>query len=405
MPGRLQVASGGVIYADDAVHLAAPYVALGQAFQPPVLAGQEPFIFTQTDATGVTTALALAPTLRSRQPDCPGPPHRHRQSLAAGHRQRQLPRVAWRHPREWHVEHGRRPPARSRADLSDHARQVQRSSSTTTTPARDGRRLDHHPGRRSAALPLSGGGTLSLYASTIHQGGTLRAPIGVINLGWNGSGTAPVDPIAGATRPSPVTSIDPGGRQSSPLFPRLIRARAEASSFPMESVSTASRGSILPGMTSRWEACPPRRSTFRSEPDHRAGLMIDIAGGGDLFAYRWIAGTGGSQDILASTTAFAVIPGFDFNYAPFAPFNPNSSATNLGGQPGYVNGSLRVGDQVTLGGGSGTARRHLHAIPRPLRVAAGSFSRHTTEWHPGRLGRIAGWCEPRFRLSGQLPRW
>ena len=62
MPGRLQVATGGALYADNTVQLAAPYVALGQAFQPPVLAGQEPLIFTQTDATGVTTALALAPT-------------------------------------------------------------------------------------------------------------------------------------------------------------------------------------------------------------------------------------------------------------------------------------------------------------------------------------------------------
>ena len=62
MPGRLQVASGGVIYANDTVRLTAPYVGLGQAFQSPVLPGQEPFIFTQTDASGVTSALALAPT-------------------------------------------------------------------------------------------------------------------------------------------------------------------------------------------------------------------------------------------------------------------------------------------------------------------------------------------------------
>ena len=48
------------------------------------------------------------------------------------------------------------------------------------------------------ALPLSAGGTLSLYASTISQRGTLRAPFGTINLGWDGTGTRPVDILAGS---------------------------------------------------------------------------------------------------------------------------------------------------------------------------------------------------------------
>jgi len=51
----------------------------------------------------------------------------------------------------------------------------------------------------SRNLPLSAAGTLSLYASEIEQFGTLRAPMGIINLGWDGTGTAPRDPIAGNT--------------------------------------------------------------------------------------------------------------------------------------------------------------------------------------------------------------
>ena len=38
-------------------------------------------------------------------------------------------------------------------------------------------------------LPLSAGGELNIYATDINQGGVLRAPIGVINLGWDGAGT------------------------------------------------------------------------------------------------------------------------------------------------------------------------------------------------------------------------
>jgi hypothetical protein len=40
-------------------------------------------------------------------------------------------------------------------------------------------------------FPLSGGGRLNIFASTITQGGTLSAPLGSIQLGWDGTGTAP----------------------------------------------------------------------------------------------------------------------------------------------------------------------------------------------------------------------
>ena len=46
-------------------------------------------------------------------------------------------------------------------------------------------------------LPLSAGGELNIYGSIIKQGGTLRAPLGTINLGWDGTGTAPVGAITG----------------------------------------------------------------------------------------------------------------------------------------------------------------------------------------------------------------
>ena len=45
--------------------------------------------------------------------------------------------------------------------------------------------------------PSLAGGTLSIYGSIIDQHGVLRAPIGTINLGWDGTGTGPVDPITG----------------------------------------------------------------------------------------------------------------------------------------------------------------------------------------------------------------
>src|SRR5690606_15120665 len=42
-------------------------------------------------------------------------------------------------------------------------------------------------GSGNRPLPFSAGGTLSIYGSNIQQGGTLRAPLGTINLGWDGT--------------------------------------------------------------------------------------------------------------------------------------------------------------------------------------------------------------------------
>ena len=55
-----------------------------------------------------------------------------------------------------------------------------------------------------------------------------------------------------------------------------------------------------------------------------AGSLVDISGGGDLLAYSWVKGNGGSTDILASSGSFAVIPGYDSNVSPYAPFSSTS---------------------------------------------------------------------------------
>ncbi|MFN0127546.1 MAG: filamentous hemagglutinin N-terminal domain-containing protein, partial [Verrucomicrobiales bacterium] len=196
MPGRLQVASGGVIYATDDVRLAAPYVALGQAFRPPSLPGQEPFIFTQTDAAGVTTQLALAPTYGSGRLTV------HADLIDIGNLSLQgIGAVRL---------NARRGDIRGNGTLSLAGNLVLEAGQVYPTTLRPFELFAHdyttpdgtQPGSITVVggsardLPLSGGGTLSLYASRINQSGTLRAPIGVINLGWNGSGTAPVDAIA-----------------------------------------------------------------------------------------------------------------------------------------------------------------------------------------------------------------
>ena len=113
---------------------------------------------------------------------------------------------------------------------------------------------------------------------------------------------------------------------------------------------------------------------------NQSGSLIDISGGGDLFSYQWIPGSVGSKDILASSSSFAVIPGYDALYAPYAPFASSSNFTYLNPttgsnvtDPGYVNSSLRIGDQVYLEASAGLAAGNYTLLPARYALQPGAF--------------------------------
>src|SRR5262249_54398222 len=103
------------------------------------------------------------------------------------------------------------------------------------------------------------------------------------------------------------------------------------------------------------------------------GSSVDIQGGGDLFTYRWLSGLGGSTDLLASTTSFAVIPGYDAKYAPAAAYNSSPLTTNLGSDAGYVNNTLSVGDSIYLSGGSGLPAGTYTLLPARYALMSGAY--------------------------------
>jgi len=372
MPGRLQVAGGGVLRASDDVRLTAPYVALGQAFRPPSLPGQEPFVFTQTDPAGITTQLAFAPTYGTG-----------RLIVQAGLIDVGNLSLQGIGGVRLSARHG---DIRGNGTLSLAGDLVLEAGQVYPTTLRSFNLFAHDyttaAGRQTGSitiqggvardLPLSGGGTLSLYASTIIQRGTLRAPIGVINLGWNGSGAAPVDPIAGTARPSPVTTgltLAAGSITSvSAVDPRTGRGLLIPYGISLDGnswIDPAGNDITVGGVPAK------AVNVSAQNVSTAAGSVIDVSGGGELFAYRWIAGSGGSQDLLASATRFAVIPGHGFKYAPYAPFNP--SAPNLDGAPGYTTGSLRIGDEITLGAGAGLPAGTYTLLPARYALLPGAF--------------------------------
>ena len=234
-------------------------------------------------------------------------------------------------------------------------------------------------------LPLSAGGQLDVYASNIVQGGVLRAPIGTINLGWNGPGSGTLDP----------SHIDQDTGQAVPTTKTLTLSAGSVTSV---SASDPQLGLIPYGINlngTAWIDPTGADITVSGVPgksvnlsgakiNDAAGAAVDINGGGDLYAYEWISGTGGTNDVLSpayvpnpstpSLTSFAVIPGYQPNFAPYATYATSNS--NLGTDPGYVasvNGGAKVGDEVYLNASSGLPAGNYTVLPARYALLPGAF--------------------------------
>ncbi|MEI8293617.1 MAG: filamentous hemagglutinin family protein [bacterium] len=215
-------------------------------------------------------------------------------------------------------------------------------------------------------VPYSAGGTLGLYASTIVQGGTVRAPFGTINIGWDGTGSTPKDYLSGAGftsgRTVPVaqeitlsagslTSVS-GGEFTVPFgYNSTPQTWMDPAALDVTGSGLATKAVNISGLTI----------------SGREGAVVDVAGGGDLLSYRWVTGNGGSKDILAeSGGSFAIIPGYGFDYSPYAAFNGGAS------NPGYTDSRLAVGDRIYLGPGSAVPAGSYTLLPARYALLPGA---------------------------------
>lgn len=362
--GALGVASGGVIYADSEVNLTAPYVALGTAFRVPYQAQQQenqpftqggaPYYIPPTYGTGVLNVraelidignLSLQNIGRANLIADNGDIRGNGTFVMAG-------------------------------DLYLRAGQIYPTTAGSfTISVQDGPTPGSITieGSGSRPLPLSAGGMLSLFASNISQGGVLRAPMGIINLGWDGSGTPPTDMVSGLTVAvtqqltlkagsiTSVSAVDPLTGLGI-IIPYGVNPTGNAWIDP-RGVDITAGGVPAKGI-----------NIAAQNVTTQAGSVLDLRGGGDLYAYRWIQGIGGTNDVLDKSTSFAVIPGYQPNFSPFAPFNNTTLATtNLGTDPGYVNSSLKVGDRVYLGASQGLPAGTYTLLPARYALLPGAF--------------------------------
>lgn len=340
---KLAVATGGVILADSVVNLSAPYVKLGQSFSLPFQENEQVFPFV----TSAGNAYHFPPTYGE------GVLNVSADLIDIGNLSLQGIGSANLYAKNDIRGNGTFNIA---GNLTLTAGQIYPTTASAFTITAYDYSVNGvtQPGTVSIAssgvqrdIPLSAGGQLNIFGSIINQGGVLRAPIGEINIGWDGTGTAPLNPIT--NQAVPVTQQLTLSAGSITSVSAVNSLTGEATLIPYGLVTDGGSSWIDPTGANITAGGIIGKSVRLSggSVTTEAGSLIDISGGGDLLAYSWVKGNGGSTDILASNGSFAVIPGYDSNFSPYAPF---SSADAFGGDPGYVNSSLQAGDRIFLSG-------------------------------------------------------
>lgn len=222
-------------------------------------------------------------------------------------------------------------------------------------------------------IPLSAGGSLSVYASTIDQNGNIYAPLGRITLGDDGTATGNTSKIqtnSVTLEPGSLTSVTLAGTvvpygetidgvnwyYNASLHPLLAAANGTEPVLPSKGLVLNASGVAV-----------------------KKGATIDTRGGGDLQAAEWIQGKGGSRDTLATTpsgqTVYALVPSsndpvaaHDIHFTTARSLDGGQTvkagdAYPLAGQQIYLDGSTGVpAGTYTLYPG------HYATLPGALRV-------------------------------------
>jgi filamentous hemagglutinin len=196
-----------------------------------------------------------------------------------------------------------------------------------------------------ADVPLSANGSITISAPHIVQGGTLRAPAGQITL-TNATATLGTNLAAAASTDINLTA---GSLTSVDLEGALVPFGTTRNGTDL----------LVKGLVTT--ATPQKLITLNGTTiDVKAGAQVSASGGGDLAEYEFVAGPGGSKDVLTGNNVFAVMP----SYRGALPRD-----TDWGGNAT----SLKVGNSVYLSGIPGLAAGYYTLLPGYYALLPGAF--------------------------------
>ncbi|SCZ00146.1 filamentous hemagglutinin family protein [Pseudomonas sp. NFACC37-1] len=221
----------------------------------------------------------------------------------------------------------------------------------------------------TSQVPYSAFGRLQLGSARIEQGGVVRAPLGLIEIGTNGGpGEAITDRIN--LLPGSLTSVSGLGL----VMPYGGTVDGQSYQYAGKKVVLLGQGAV-----------PSENGDINigvilggKSVEGQEGSVLDLSGGGDLLGAGFISGRGGSTDArfnplvqiganggftlpgLSSNPVYAIVPGNQSQYAPVAP------------EGGAVD--PRVGQQITIGAGvPGLAAGTYTLMPSTYALMPGAF--------------------------------
>lgn len=211
------------------------------------------------------------------------------------------------------------------------------------------------------AAPLSAGGALLLDATSIQQDGTLRAPLGTIEIGLSGAGDLPS--IAAAFTPVLTQSVTLGAGS-------VTSVSADGLEIPFGYTTDGSVWYEGSAKNAPIEVtAPPAKSVQLNgvAVAIQSGATVDASGGGDAYASEFVSGTGGLRNVLttaaAGETVYALVPAFGGKVAPTDP-----TFANVFGSAGP-----QAAQEVVLTGGGGIPAGTYLLLPGMYATLPGAY--------------------------------
>ncbi|WP_411818607.1 filamentous haemagglutinin family protein [Hyphococcus sp. DH-69] len=212
----------------------------------------------------------------------------------------------------------------------------------------------------SNASPLEGAAQLTLRATRITQGGVLRSPLGAISLEAYDDGSEGSDTIQ--LIPGSITSVSADGN----VIPYGALRDGDTWVDPFSRLELS--------------YLPDRNVTISADKVHlEDSAIVDVSGGGDLLAYEFVPGIGGSNDWLSgyrdqnynwvadNSEIFAILPGYETDVTP------------IGTENGYTVENL---GKIYLSGANGLPEGEYTLLPARYAILPGAY-RVTAKHHYG----------------------
>lgn len=205
---------------------------------------------------------------------------------------------------------------------------------------------------KTAGDVYSAGGRLALVADTIVQGGTVKAPLGEIDL------------LAGSK-----LELSPGS---------LTSVSAKGLTVPfgttLAGISWRYQDNIAGGtsnLLTTTSADAKRIELAGAAIDVRSGATVNVSGGGELQASEFVSGIGGTNDTLIQPNTYAIIPKSKLSSLPVD--TDLAARQDIGFGLQSATGDTNVYDQLHIGRGAAVPEGDYVLLPGRYALLPGAY--------------------------------